>query len=179
MGRVPGGRNEARLDLGVGRKGVGPLFEDARELGQVAQVVPELFEALFRRRLLACGRTVLRVEHVLLEAQVRPFARGTHGENAALGVERKARLAGHEMAADFVVGRCRPLEKAKSEDDVERLTELLLLLVDREESVVDLLDGAERAVFLRPRLPAILEISRPGRGDLRACSIRTWRRFSA
>ena len=77
MGRVPGGRNEARLDLGVGRKGVGPLFEDARELGQVAQVVPELFEALFRRRLLACGRTVLRVEHVLLEAQVRPFARRT------------------------------------------------------------------------------------------------------
>ena len=105
----------------------------------------------------------------MLEAQVRPFARGTHGENAALGVERKACLAGHEMTADFVVGRCRPLEKAKSEDDVERLTELLLLLVDREEGVVDLLDRAECAVFLRPRLPTIVEISRPGRGDLRAC----------
>src|SRR3972149_7911693 len=71
------------------------------------------------------------------------------------------------MTADFVVGRWRPLEKAKSEDDVERLTELLLLLVDREEGVVDLLDRAECAVFLRPRLPSILEISKPGCRDLR------------
>jgi hypothetical protein len=145
----------------------GPLLEDPGELGQVSQIVPEIPEAPFRGSLDACRRAALRVEHVLLEAQVCPFSRGTDGKNTALGIEGKARLACNEMTADLVVGGGRPLEKAQPENDVERLTELLLLLVDGEEDVYDLLDRAERAVFLRPGLPPVLEISMPGCGDLR------------
>ena len=155
------GRPQVPVHLGVGGQGVGPLFQDAGELGRVADFVAELLEPFLRRRLLRGRRAILGVEHFLFETQIRAVTGSPDSEHTAFRVERNARLGRHEVASDLVVRGRRPYEKPETDDHVVSLAEFFLLLVDREERVVDLLHRAEYAILLGPRTPTLGEVALP------------------
>ena len=94
-------------------------------------------------------------------------------------------VAPHHVA----VGRV-PDQKAKSEDDLETLTQALLTLEHGEEIGVDALDGPLATILLCPQPPTSLDVGIPGilhlwviiqfdRGILIGLSGKSWGQFGA